>query len=131
MSIFPTNDSTYSAIRAEESAMVDASELIAEALERSGLSRSQLARALGVSRSEVTARLRGERNITVRKLAATLHVLGEDLQLTSHSRAVQASSNAFRGWTANHFAHLPKRDNHANLSSRSNVDRYLRLKSSR
>ncbi|TFD46981.1 XRE family transcriptional regulator [Cryobacterium frigoriphilum] len=63
--------------------MVDASELIASALERSGMTRADLARALGVSRSEVTARLAGERNITVRKLAATLHVLGLRLELTA------------------------------------------------
>lgn len=62
--------------------MVDAAELIAEALEASGMTRAQLARTLHISRGEVTARLRGERNITVRKLAATLHALGADLRLS-------------------------------------------------
>jgi len=82
MAIFPSDDPDYAATYAEESAMVDAAELIAAALEKSGLSQAELARRLGVSRSEVTHRLRGERNITVRSLAQTLHVLGHRLELT-------------------------------------------------
>lgn len=81
--VFPVGDADYDATYAEEAAMVDSSELIARALEASGMSQADLARALGVSRSEVTARLKGERNITVRKLAATLHALGATLTLTS------------------------------------------------
>ena len=81
-SLFPVGDSKYDATYAEESAMVDASELIAVALESSGKSRTALARALGVSKSEVTDRLTGERNITVKKLAATLHALGAKLTLS-------------------------------------------------
>jgi transcriptional regulator with XRE-family HTH domain len=86
MGLFPTDEPRYSAIYAEEAAMVDASELIAEALAYSGMSKADLARALGVSRSEVTARLRGERNITVRKLAETLHALGRSLRLSADTR---------------------------------------------
>lgn len=81
MSVFSTHDPEKLAIYAEEAAMVDASEVIAEALENSGISQSDLARQLGISRSEVTARLRGERNITVRKLAATLHALNARLEI--------------------------------------------------
>ncbi|MEJ1087257.1 helix-turn-helix transcriptional regulator [Microbacterium sp. Mu-80] len=81
--VFPIGDAEYDATYAEESAMVDASELIARALEASGMSQADLARILGISRSEVTARLKGERNITVRKLAATLHALGATLTLAS------------------------------------------------
>lgn len=83
MGIFDTGNSDYAVTYAEEAAMVDASELIATALERSAMTRSDLARALGISKSEVTARLKGERNITVRSLARTLHVLGEKLDLRS------------------------------------------------
>ena len=82
MGLFPSDDPGYAATYAQESAMVDAAELIASALEASGMSQSDLARKLGVSRSEVTARLRGERNITVRKLAETLHALGARLDLS-------------------------------------------------
>lgn len=73
---------------AREAAMVDASELIAHALEESGMSRSELAQTLDVRKSEITARLAGERNITVRKLAETLHALGHNLQLGMTSGSV-------------------------------------------
>lgn len=80
MAIFTNQTPEYQATYAEEAAMIEASELIAEALEASDMSRAELARALGVPKSEVTARLKGERNITVRKLAHTLHVLGAKLE---------------------------------------------------
>lgn len=79
--LFPVGDPAFDAAYAEESVMVDASELIAAAMERAGLGRAGLARALGVPRSEITARLAGDRNITVRKLAKTLHALGARLVL--------------------------------------------------
>ncbi|MHA7292637.1 helix-turn-helix domain-containing protein [Arthrobacter sp. HLT1-21] len=81
--LFPVGDAAYTAAYVEESAMVDASELIAEGLETSGMSRADLARALGVRRGEITARLKGERNITVRNLAKTLHVMGLRLVLNA------------------------------------------------
>lgn len=83
MGLFPSDDPGYAATYAEESAMVDAAELIAEALEASGISRAELARRLNVSRSEITSRLIGERNITVRTLATTLHALGSTLELSA------------------------------------------------
>ncbi|MBP1326326.1 transcriptional regulator with XRE-family HTH domain [Leucobacter exalbidus] len=79
--IFSLGDPTYDAVYAEEAAKIDAAERIAGALERSGMSRAELARALGVSRAEITRRLKGEHNIGVATLAATLHVLGESLEL--------------------------------------------------
>lgn len=81
MAIFSNDSAKYEATYAEEAAMIEASELIAEALEASGMTRSDLARALHVPKSEITARLKGERNITVRKLAQTLHALGAQLDL--------------------------------------------------
>ena len=84
--IFPTHDPAYQAVYAEESAMVDASELIAHALDVAGISSADLARALNVSRSEISARLSGERNLTIRKLAATLHALDHQLVLASKPR---------------------------------------------
>lgn len=82
MAIFTNTNAEYKVTYAEEAAMIDASELIAEALEASGMTRTELARALDVPKSEITARLKGERNITLRKLARTLHVLGAKLELT-------------------------------------------------
>lgn len=84
MGIFNTQDAAYAAIYAEEAAMVDASSAIAEALDATGMSRTQLADLLGVSKSEITARLRGERNITVRQLARTLHALGASLEIAAN-----------------------------------------------
>ena len=81
MGIFPTGDAEYDAIYAEEAAAIEASEAIAVALEASGISRADLARRLDVSRAEITSRLRGERNITVQTLAATLHALGHTLEI--------------------------------------------------
>ena len=99
MSIFSTQDPGKLATYAEEAAMVDASEAVAEALEKSGMSQSDLARALGVSRSEITERLRGERNITVRKLAATLHALGATLEIRLADRPkVSAATGLFDKW---------------------------------
>lgn len=83
MGIFPTDDPEFDAIYAEEAASLDAADVIASALETSGMSRADLARRLRVSRAEITARLRGERNITVQTLALTLHALGHTLTLTS------------------------------------------------
>lgn len=107
MGLFPTDDPEYSAVYAEEAAMVDASELIASALEASGMSQAALARALKVSRSEITERLRGDRNITVRNLAATLHALGADLELSVRLPARLQSAarepveiDAYRRWVA-------------------------------
>lgn len=100
MGIFDTGNAEYAAAYSEEAAMVDASELIANALERSAMTKSELARALNVSKSEITARLAGERNITVRSLAKTLHVLGENLELRS------SLSSGRRKAERGHLVHL-------------------------
>lgn len=113
-SVFPENDAEFDAVYAEEAAMVDASELIAAALVASGLSKTELARRLGVSKSEVSARLAGERNITVRKLAATLHVLGQSLELKVRAPLVQsAERQRYAAWTAPHEPHEKEGHRHA------------------
>lgn len=101
--VFPVGDTHYDAIYAQEAAMIEASELIARALESSGVSRAELARRLDVSRGEITARLKGERNITVRTLAETLHALGERLVLTTEPPQAEPRSRD-RGWR---FAEKP------------------------
>jgi transcriptional regulator with XRE-family HTH domain len=98
MAIFPMDDPQYVSTYAEESAMVDASELIAEALEESGMSQADLARALKVSRSEITARLRGERNITVRSLAATLHAMGRRIDFACALEPVDLRAHVLSVW---------------------------------
>lgn len=99
MSTFSTRDPKKLATYAEEAAMVDASEAIAEALEKSGISQADLARALDINRSEVTARLQGERNITVRKLAATIHALGGRLEIRLGEKPAETpSASRFYEW---------------------------------
>lgn len=71
---------------AEERALLEAAELISEGLEVRGITRSSFAKALGVVKSEVTQRLSGQRNLTVKSLAAMLHELDYDLELRSRDR---------------------------------------------
>lgn len=100
--IFPVGDPSYDAVYAEEAAMIDASELIAHALQENGMSKTQLAAALGVSKSEISARVAGERNITVRKLAATLHALDAKLVLSAAGKSDERAedSSPYRAWKA-------------------------------
>lgn len=82
MGIFDMGDGEYSSAYAEEAAMVDASELIANALERSRMTRNEFASALGTGEVEVIGFPTGGQDITVGQLARTLHVLGGRLELT-------------------------------------------------
>lgn len=66
---------------AEERAVVEAAELVSGAIEARRSTRKALAEMLGIARSEITQRLSGRRNLTVRSLAAMLHELGFELQL--------------------------------------------------
>lgn len=91
--LFSLGDPNYDAVYAEEAAKIDAAERIAAALERSGMSRADLARKLGVTRAEITRRLKGEHNIGVATLAATLHVLGESLDMNPAVRSTSPRRN--------------------------------------
>ncbi|PTT69105.1 hypothetical protein DBR22_04795 [Arthrobacter sp. HMWF013] len=123
-SVFRVGDEDYQAVYAEESAMVDAGELIAEAMENAGLSRADLARKLGVPRSEITARLSGERNITVRNLAKTLHVLGAKLVLDveRESKSSPADPSKLIG-----MAYRSCRDLRVQHEARPSNERFLEL----
>lgn len=123
MPIFPMDDPAYANVYAEESAMVDASELIADALEDSGLSQAALARALGVSRSEITARLRGERNITVRSLAATLHALGRQVEFKSVAEPTSDRSRSYQNW------HVPSEESGHVEVIRADSSRWIETRS--
>ena len=67
----------------EERLILWAAEAVAEAMARRGLTRAQLADALGTSRPNVTQLLNGSRNMTLRTLAAVAHACGArvDIQL--------------------------------------------------
>lgn len=107
MALFPKNNPDFDAAYAEESAMIDSAEAIADALERAGLTRAELAERLGISRAEVTHRLRGERNITVRKLAATLHALGADLRIEA-TFSTPSPTQAAQRWAQPPLRALPQ-----------------------
>lgn len=120
MAMFNRSDAPYLRTYAQEAAMVDASELIADALQKSGLTQSELARELQVSKSEITARLAGERNITVRKLADTLHALGQKLVLKAVPEAERSTTNTARGQVVDferYVAQMANRRSHRTHSS--------------
>lgn len=60
----------------QERLVVAATEAIAEAMERRGVNKAQLAGLLEVRPSEISQRLSGKRNLTLKSLAAMLHALG-------------------------------------------------------
>lgn len=126
MSAFPSDDDDFDATYAEEAAMVDASEMLADLLEKSGMSRADLARALGVSRSEITERLRGERNITVRKLAASVHALGHRLSLTTEEKVATSKADPYAGWlsrTGRSYSNSEAHHGTVRVHVRSNLSR--------
>ena len=61
---------------AQESLILDASERILEEMERKGISKSQLAGALGKTKAYVTQLLSGGRNMTLRSFADIAFALG-------------------------------------------------------
>lgn len=66
----------------EERLILAATEQVYEAMECANASKKDLAERLSVSKSEIGQRLSGRRNLTVRSLAAMLHVLGFEATLT-------------------------------------------------
>ncbi len=76
--------SDYERLVAQETLILQATELIVELLERHSISRQELARKLGKSKGFVTQLLSGERNMTLRTLADLCYVLGQRIELTPH-----------------------------------------------
>lgn len=81
MSIWVRDTDEYRRALAEERLVVAASELTSEALERRGRTRTWLAQQLGVRLPEISQRLSGRRNLTLRSFAAMLHELDYDLEV--------------------------------------------------
>lgn len=67
---------SFETLVAQESLIMEATELVCEHLERAGVSRAELARRLGKTRGHVTQLLSGERNLTLRTLADIGTALG-------------------------------------------------------
>ncbi|MFI6999044.1 helix-turn-helix domain-containing protein [Nocardia sp. NPDC050175] len=69
------------ALFAEERLVLAANELVYEAMHATGKNKKQLADLLKVRPTEVSNRLSGRRNLTLRSLARMMHALGFDVEL--------------------------------------------------
>jgi len=77
--VTPENESMLS----EERLILACTELVYEAMDGAGVeTKQQLAELLGVSKNEVGQRLSGRRNLTIKTLAAMLHSLGSEAQVS-------------------------------------------------
>lgn len=70
---------------AQERLVIAATEAIYEGMERAGVTQQQLADKLGVSPSEISQRLSGRRNLTLKRFAEMLHALGVRAKLAIES----------------------------------------------
>lgn len=96
------------ALLAQETLVLDATEIVYEAMEIRGINGRELADRLGVRPSEVSQRLSGRRNLTLRSLAAMLHQLGAhaELHLVMHTGETVAA-NATGAQSSFQPAHKP------------------------
>lgn len=69
------------ALVAEERLVLAATEMVHEALETTGTTKRKLAEKLGVRPTEISQRLSGRRNLTLRSLAQMMNALGYDVKL--------------------------------------------------
>lgn len=85
------------ALYAEEAFVVDAQAFLQEMMEEKGISRAQLASAMGVSRARVSQLFSSEcKNFTIRLLARAFFALGETAELTCDlHRKIQRRSALF------------------------------------
>lgn len=84
-------------IFAEEALIVDAQSLLQDLLDEKGLSRADLARAMGVSRARVTQLFSDEcKNFTLRLWARALFAIGEEA-IVSYSGAEECLDYYFAG----------------------------------
>ena len=68
-------------------ALFDASNLISEAMYRKNISQNEMAKRIGVSRGYASRLLSGTENVSLKNLARILHLLGEDLVLSTSFKA--------------------------------------------
>jgi transcriptional regulator with XRE-family HTH domain len=70
------NSREYKSLLAGERLVVEATEAVYEAMERAGVNKKELASRLDVRPSEISQRLSGRRNLTLRSFAAMMEALG-------------------------------------------------------
>jgi transcriptional regulator with XRE-family HTH domain len=76
---------------AQERVVLGATELLAEAMDKRGISQQELAERIGVSPSEVSQRLSGRRNLSLRKFADMLHAMSYGVEARLVDRATVAN----------------------------------------
>lgn len=81
----PRSEDDFNRIYAEEALVVDVMEEIAGWMEDHQISRAELARRLGTSAANITQMLRG-RNVSLRTLASTVHVMGGIINISIRER---------------------------------------------
>lgn len=79
---------------AQERLLLEATEAVCKALDERGMTRRQLAGVLGVRPSEITQRLSGARNLTLRTLAEMLDALDCEVHLSLVDRTFTPSRAA-------------------------------------
>ena len=72
-------------------ALFDASNLISEAMYRKNISQNEMAKRIGVSRGYASRLLSGTENVSLKNLARILHLLGEDLVISTSFKADTAN----------------------------------------
>ncbi|MFF0635157.1 helix-turn-helix domain-containing protein [Nocardia sp. NPDC004151] len=130
------------ALVAEERLVLAATEMVHEALENSGTTKKQLADRLGVRPTEISQRLSGRRNLTLRSLAQMMHALGYDIKIeatdavdmeastTRIGKRVRKSAeplpaSASRSWMLGIEVLIPRVDTHKRELVRQRVNRVL------
>jgi transcriptional regulator with XRE-family HTH domain len=96
----------YERLLAQERLILEATEAIVALLEETGVSRQELAKRLGKSKSFVSQILSGERNMTLRTLADVGYALGHPFSMSadlapSDAAGLRAVFAAFSGEAAN------------------------------
>lgn len=84
-----SRESEYARLVAEETLIFDVTEEISRAIDAAGITRKELAEALGRTKGHVTQLLSGERNMTLRTAADLAHAL--DRRLHVRARALDGS----------------------------------------
>ena len=76
---------------AQERALFDASNLISEAMYRKNISQGEMAKRIGVTKGYASRLLSGTENVSLKNLARILHLLGEDLVLSTSFKVETAN----------------------------------------
>ncbi len=103
-------------------AMLDVSNLITEALEEKGITRSELAQLMGVSRGYITKVLSGNENLSVQNVAKILYYLDKDYNQTLSQRHVKDETCVlyyFEDYVKNS---IPIKDCHASISQGNSIN---------